>query len=218
MALAKCVQLAESRTIIASATEMKAMSTTMMKPRPYTPRPWQLTHMLATPVGGTVLIVERCEEQPDDEIRRHDDGRFYTLEDGDLAIPLGPVGTVLACKEALRGDGFPGTQKRKGIARYAIDGEMVLVNGQDHLWYAKRPTITAKRMPLDWARLFFRTTAIDLRQTDSMTGDDANAAGVRHCNGQLALDVFVTMWLIDNPGATWGDCAWFITAERVERA
>lgn len=27
--------------------------------KPYIPRPWQLPHMLATPMGGTVLIVER---------------------------------------------------------------------------------------------------------------------------------------------------------------
>lgn len=30
-----------------------------MTPNPYTPRPWQLPHLLATPVGGMVLFVEQ---------------------------------------------------------------------------------------------------------------------------------------------------------------
>lgn len=69
-----------------------------MKPKPYTPRPWQLPHLAATPVGGKVLIVERCKEQDWIRPALGNDGIAHGYcgsgPDGGEACPLGPVGTA----------------------------------------------------------------------------------------------------------------------------
>ncbi|MDE2021126.1 MAG: hypothetical protein KGJ13_12385, partial [Patescibacteria group bacterium] len=71
----------------------------------------------------------------------------------------------------------------------------------------------------------FRTTAIDLRRVDTINskrhgevlragyplGYDSKTLDENLC------DTFKRRYLADNPGAAWGDWAWFITAERIEQ-
>jgi hypothetical protein len=130
---------------------------------------------------------------------------------------LGPVGSVLACKEALRGDGQPGN-RRVGIARYALDGEMVLADGQDWLWDFETPQIPAEEMPVEWARLFLRTTAVDLRRTDSMTEEEAVAWGVsRQWSKSHRVTVAKNCWDQDHPSHPWGAWAWFVGVEKLNQ-
>lgn len=160
-----------------------------MNPTPYIPRPWQLPHLLAAPIGGTVLMVERYEEQPPPlsdgfewEIKRlgkwfevvatrhHDEGLDHPAAKEEhlwerLGCPIGPIGTVLSIEGV--GD--------------------------------------------------FRTTCIDVRRVDTMTESEALAWGVDR-QWTSILGAAEVIWECDNPGAKWGDWAWFITAERVERA
>lgn len=173
-----------------------------MNPKSYIPRLWQLPHLLITPVGGKVLMVERASIQPPQlsggfeweitpsgkwfecvAVRHHEEGVDHPSAREEhlwerLGAPLGPVSTVLAIEGV--GD--------------------------------------------------FRTTANDLRRVDTMTPHEANLWGVkaeldRDGTDADRLIAVVTeqeaakeRYLADNPGATWGDWAWFITAERVERA
>ena len=141
---------------------------TNAKPIPYIPRPWQLPHLLGTPIGGTVLLVERAKHEPHVSNR----GSSRGVED----CPLGPVGTVLS------------------------------IEGVGDL----------------------RTTAIDLRRTDAITESEAGMAGCRgwyapchpdlgSTDGRTPEEEFRDNWLADNPGAKWGEWAWFVTAERIER-
>lgn len=138
------------------------------KPKPYIPPPWQLPHLLSTPLGGTVLIVERCEEQPPEGyegLARSSDAFAFGNEKGQIWLtqcPLGPVGTVL---------------RIKGVGD-------------------------------------FRTTAIDLRRVDTMTREESAQWG---CTPDgYWRDEAEGRWENDNPGAKWGDWAWFITLERIE--
>lgn len=162
----------------------------MNQPKPYIPRPWQLPHLLATPIGGTVLIVERCERLVEEDsdwiwLLQSDGSKTGQHKDDSASIsrlakrycPLGPIGTVLS------------------------------IEGVGDL----------------------RTTAIDLRQVDSMTAREANRWGVTAVLDRDGTDADRLIavvkeqeaakerYLADDTGARWGDWAWFITAERIER-
>lgn len=237
-----------------------------MNHKPYIPPPWQLPHMLATPIGGAVLMVERCEHSsPQAKSAVHDmlkdrwafrsqeleiDGRidFELIECQDdrynvspwFACPLGPVGTVLACKERWANGGL--AEDGRDTVAFESDGSIYedayLSLGCKFDFDVRdleksQPTVkwikwrSARSMP-PWAcRLFFRTTAIDLRRVDTMTEEEALAWGcgikpkeqIRRRRGEwiaTPLNDAKDKWLADNPGATWGDWAWFIQAERVE--
>lgn len=198
---------------------------TTTKPKPYIPRPWQLPHMLATPVGGKVLIVERCENPVEED----GDWIWFVLPDGsklgqhnddDVAkyrlakayCPLGPVGTVLACKERWA---YLYRTADLMLDTFVYHAGASVANLEFVRWR------TARSMPLRACRLFFRTTAIDLRRVDTMTGDEFIdwGAGIIETlpSGAHGVRSAEDRWLADNPGAAWGDWAWFITAKRMER-
>lgn len=243
-----------------------------VNPKPYIPRPWQLPHMLATPIGGKVLMVERCEHSsPEAKSAVHDmlkdrwafrsqeleiDGRinFELIECQDdrynvspwFECPLGPVGTVLACKERFlpckgTGDEHPIKPSEASYVCFR-DGSQKFRSGKYYQqtpveyqfnWPAGAIWRPARSMPLWACRLFFRTTAIDLRRVNSMTDNEALAWGCRPqtytqvpsgygFSTPVPLDVPPVFqarrhWEADNPGAKWGEWAWFRTAESVER-
>ena len=163
-----------------------------MKPKPYIPRPWQLPHLLATPAGGKVLIVERCEVQP---YVPKNDGRCVPAKYANWCLFFRPLNE-------------PHEVFVKHRPPLGFVGSLIRIEGVGD----------------------FRTTAIDLRRVDSMTAREANLWGVkaeldRDGTDADRLIAVVTeqeaakeTWIADNHGATWGDWAWFYTAERAERA
>ncbi|MFH0907666.1 MAG: hypothetical protein V1929_02755 [bacterium] len=104
-----------------------------------------------------------------------------------LHCPYGIPGERLWVKESLRGDGQPGN-RRVGIARYAVDGNMVLEKIEDAgradvLWEWKRPVLPARFMPRWASRITLEITDVRVQRVQEISNEDALAEGVIEENG-----------------------------------
>ena len=117
-------------------------------------------------------------------------------------------GDLIWAKENLRGDGQPGN-RREGIVRYALDGEMSLDcrSGvkSDVIWEWKRSTLPARFCPRWASRLTIRVTDVRVERLEDISDDDCVAEGIPRNpayripdGGKLTLSrpcgTFLDMW------------------------
>lgn len=87
------------------------------------------------------------------------------------------VGDRLYVREALNGLGEP-DNRRKGIVRYSVDGEMVLADRQDWLWRWDSPRLPAHQMPRRFSRMTLLVTGVRIQRLSEISVDDAVEEGV----------------------------------------
>lgn len=96
---------------------------------------------------------------------------------GNIKCPYGQPGDRLWVRESLRGDGMPGN-RRKGIMRYAADGEMVMVDGVDVVWQFKKLVVPSIHMPRWASRITLEIVNVRIERLQEISEDDAKAEGV----------------------------------------
>lgn len=118
-------------------------------------------------------------------------------------------GDRLWVRENCRGDGEPGN-KRPGIARYSLDGEMVLTDGTDHLWEYKRRVMPAIHMPRTYSRLTWIVTGVRMEHVQDISNADAIAEGAHNSgfgpgatNYANPRDAFRALWYRIHGAASW---------------